>query len=139
MKYFESILQIIPSVHSSATLLSCPSSSPRLSSLLALHSSPSPSNPKGPSFPSSISASTLFAASSLRRALEEASTIGVDLIHVDLSDITWINGSALRHVANTRRRMADLLDVDLDLVEWSAAVSRMSSRTRLDGALGRVA
>ena len=65
MKYFESILQIIPSVHSSATLLSCPSSSPRLSSLLALHSSPSPSNPKGPSFPSSISASTLFAASSL--------------------------------------------------------------------------
>jgi anti-anti-sigma regulatory factor len=81
----------------------------------------------------------LFAASALRRALEGASTIGVDLIHVDLSSITWVNGSALRHVANTRRRMWDLLDVDLDLVSWSAAVMRMSTRARLDGVLGRVA
>ena len=81
----------------------------------------------------------LFAASALRRALEQASTIGVDLIHLDLSSVTWINGSALRHVANTRRRMAEMLDVDLDLVEWSEAVVRMSTRARLDGVLGRVA
>ncbi len=64
---------------------------------------------------------------------------GPSSISVDLSQITWINGSALRHVAATRRWMSDLLGVDVDLVEWSAAVLQMSTRARLDGVLGRVA
>ena len=81
----------------------------------------------------------VFGASDLRRAVGKQSARGVDSIRVDLSRITWINGSALRHVATTRRWMSDLLGVDVDLVEWSAAVMQMSTRTRLDGVLGRVA
>ncbi len=76
----------------------------------------------------------VFAASALRRMLGQQSVLGIDVIRVDLSRVTWINGSALRHVATTRRRMA-LLGVELDLVEWSAAVMRMSARARLDDAL----
>ena len=81
----------------------------------------------------------LFGASALRRAVGKESTNGAGSIRVDLSRITWINGSALRHVATTRRWMSDLLGVDVDLVEWSAAVMQMSARTRLDGVLGRAA
>ncbi len=81
----------------------------------------------------------VFGASALRHALGKQSAGGAHLISVDLSQITWINGSALRHVAATRRWMSDLLGVDVDLVEWSAAVMQMSTRARLDGVLGRVA
>jgi anti-anti-sigma factor len=79
----------------------------------------------------------VFGADELRQALRRYGVQGVRgvRIEVDLSDVTWVNGSALRHLAATREGLFLTLGVHIDLVEWSAAVQQMCARTRLEGAL----
>lgn len=77
----------------------------------------------------------VFAADRLRQMLRQHGARGVVRIEVDLSDVTWVNGSALRHLAATRNGMFATLGVHVDLVEWSAAVQQMSARTKLEAAL----
>jgi anti-anti-sigma factor len=81
----------------------------------------------------------IFDASTLRRSLRLHAVEGVVTMSLDLSDVTWVNASALGHLARTRSQMAEVLGIRLDLVAWSPAVQRMSERTRLCGALGRAA
>lgn len=80
----------------------------------------------------------VFGADELRQMLRRHGAHGVVRIEVDLSDVTWVNGSALRHLAATREGMFATLGVHIDLVEWSAAVQQMCARTRLEPALRHV-
>ncbi len=80
----------------------------------------------------------VFAAHELRQLLRRQGAQGVIRIEVDLSEVTWVNGSALRHLAATREGMFATLGVHVDLVEWSAAVQEMSARARLADALRHV-
>ncbi len=80
----------------------------------------------------------VFGADELRRMLRRQGAKGVLRIDVDLSDVTWVNGSALRHLAVTRDGMFATLGMHVDLVEWSAAVQQMSARARLEAALRHV-
>src|SRR5690242_9980973 len=77
----------------------------------------------------------VFGAEDVRRMLRQQGARGVVRIEVDLSDVTWVNGSALRHLAATRDGMFATLGMHVDLVEWSAAVQQMSARAKLGSAL----
>jgi anti-anti-sigma factor len=80
----------------------------------------------------------VFAADELRQMLRRQGAKGVVQIEVDLSDVTWVNGSALRHLAVTRDGMYATLGMHVDLVQWSAAVQQMCARARLEDALRHV-
>ena len=81
----------------------------------------------------------IFDASAVRKTLRLHAIDGVGAVRLNLSGITWVNASALGHLARTRSQMAEVLGVRLDLVEWSAPMQRMSERTGLCQVLGRVA
>ena len=81
----------------------------------------------------------IFDASAVRKALRLHAIDGVGAVRLNLSGVTWVNASALGHLARTRSQMAEVLGIRLDLVEWSASVQRMSERTGLCQVLGRVA
>lgn len=78
----------------------------------------------------------IFDASTVRKMLRSHAVDGVVVMRLDLSDVTWVNASALGHLARTRSQMSEVLGIRLDLVDWSPAVRRMSERTRLGTALG---
>lgn len=76
----------------------------------------------------------VFAASALREALRRCSDRAGRVV-VDLSGVTWANASGLRHLAQTRRDLAEA-GVPLVLVGASTSVTTMSRRAQLGSALG---
>ncbi len=78
----------------------------------------------------------VFAASNLREAVRRLMSERTDHVVLDLSGVTWVNASGLRHLAQTRSALT-AAGVPVTVSRPSAPVTTMSRRAQLTGAWGR--